>query len=143
MLMRKTLLLLCCSLLPLAIAPASLAQAQRPSQSDVESANSRIDVAALVAHLQRINARMYGAYWCPYCTEQRLLFGDADVLVESEIYVECSEGGPHRATPWLCSLHRIRSYPTWIIGDDDYVGIQSLEQLAEVSGFYKVDEFEE
>ncbi|NEO83788.1 MAG: hypothetical protein F6J87_05925 [Spirulina sp. SIO3F2] len=139
--MRQTLLLLCCTLMPWAIAPISFAQTPSLKQSPTEA--STIDVAALIAHLQTINARMYGAYWCPRGAEQKLLFGDENLLVDSEIYVECAEGGPNRATPWLCSPHRLEIYPTWIINGKDYEGVLSLAQLAEISGFFEVELIEE
>ncbi|MGB0561930.1 MAG: hypothetical protein ACPGVO_09010 [Spirulinaceae cyanobacterium] len=106
--------------------------------------SSGIDAEALIEHLQSINARMYGAYWCPHCHEQRALFGESesgedDRLVDAEIYVECAKGGPTRATPWLCQLYRIRAYPTWIIEGEDYVGVHSLAELAEISGFNAAD----
>ncbi|NEO22297.1 MAG: hypothetical protein F6K57_24065, partial [Moorea sp. SIO4A5] len=32
---------------------------------------------SLSDHLNKIGAKMYGAYWCPYCTKQKQMFGEA------------------------------------------------------------------
>ncbi|MEM8642557.1 MAG: hypothetical protein AAGG51_27625 [Cyanobacteria bacterium P01_G01_bin.54] len=109
--------------------------------------SSEIDAIALIAHLQRLNAQLYGAYWCPHSRAQRALFNDGnlgdgnlgDRLVAAEIYVECAKGGPLPATPWRCDRQHIQEYPTWRIGDEDYGGMLSLAELAEISGFNKPD----
>jgi hypothetical protein len=111
-----------------AIAPRFTAPVMAQEVAQVTAQN-------LITHLQSINARMYGAHWCPHCQAQRELFGSANVLVNAGIYVECAQGGPTRATPWLCTWNRIRAYPTWIINGERYEGVQSLERVAAISGF--------
>jgi hypothetical protein len=37
--------------------------------------------------------------------------------------------------PELCRQVDVRGYPTWIIGGRRYLGVQSLEELAEASRF--------
>ena len=51
---------------------------------------------ALARHLRETGAVMYGAYWCPHCTEQKALFGDAAKDVP---YVECDRGRGQRPRP--------------------------------------------
>lgn len=87
---------------------------------------------ALAEHLNRIGAKKYGAYWCPHCYEQKQLFG-AQAFAKVP-YVECDrsvEGGQ----PQLCQAAGVRSYPTWEIGGQLYSGTQTLERLAELSGY--------
>lgn len=85
----------------------------------------------LAEHLTAQNAVMYGAFWCPYCEEQKELFGRA---VKDLPYVECDPEGEN-AQPQLCRDKDIAGYPTWEINGEFYQGAQSLEELARLSGF--------
>lgn len=75
--------------------------------------------------------KMYGAYWCPACQEQKRIFGSSWDYVE---YVECSlpnRGGQNE----LCNSEGIQSYPTWEFADGTKVsGILSISQLNEKTG---------
>jgi uncharacterized membrane protein len=87
---------------------------------------------ALAKHLTSIGAKKYGAFWCPHCYEQKQLFGaEAFALVN---YVECDPSGenPQRE---LCVKVGIQGFPTWEIKGKLYPGTQSLEQLAQLSGY--------
>lgn len=93
---------------------------------------------ALARHLQQIDAKMYGAYWCPHCHEQKQLFGkEAMQLVD---YVECDPQGAN-ARPQLCNQANIRSFPSWKINGQLVRGVQSLESLAERSGYEGPENF--
>ena len=76
-------------------------------------------------------AKMYGAYWCPHCAEQKKIFGNSWKHVD---YVECSL--PNRAgTTQICIEENIQSYPTWEFSDGTKVsGFQSLQTLAQKTG---------
>lgn len=87
---------------------------------------------ALATHLQRINAKMYGAYWCPHCHAQQALFGKEAFTAIN--YIECAPRGKD-AQPDLCKAANIKAYPTWIIRGKYYTGTQSLEKLAILSGY--------
>jgi uncharacterized membrane protein/glutaredoxin len=87
--------------------------------------------AALARHLREKGAVMYGAYWCPHCTEQKALFGDAAKDIP---YVECDPKGVN-ARPDLCQKAGVRSFPTWVMGEARREGIQSPQALAEFSKF--------
>ena len=76
-------------------------------------------------------ATMYGSFRCSHCTTQKELFGKAFRLVP---YVECSRDGPG-ADPELCRSKGVRSYPTWEIDGNFYVGVLPLERLDEISGY--------
>lgn len=87
---------------------------------------------ALAAHLQRIKAKMYGAYWCPHCHTQQELFGKQALTVLT--YIECDPRGKD-AQPDLCKAANIKAYPSWEIRGKYYTGTQSLEKLAILSGY--------
>ena len=86
---------------------------------------------ALARHLTAIDAVMYGAYWCPACTEQKARFGEAAAGVP---YVECDPRGA-RPRPDLCERASVRSYPTWVIRETRHEGVLTVEDLARLSGF--------
>lgn len=87
---------------------------------------------ALARHLTEIGAKEYGAFTCPHCHEQKELFGkEAFSLLN---YIECNPQGKD-AQPQLCQAANITGVPTWEINGQFYPGVQSLEQLAELSGY--------
>ena len=87
---------------------------------------------ALAMHLTETGAKFYGAYWCPRCQEQKALFkASADRLP----YVECSSGGRGSPLTAPCVTNDIRSYPTWIIDNQRYTGLQTPRTLAGAAGF--------
>ncbi|MFH1590305.1 MAG: hypothetical protein ABIC95_00095 [archaeon] len=82
-------------------------------------------------------AKMYGAYWCPHCVENKEAFGASKDAIP---YVECSK--PNRAdqTP-ECIEAGIQSYPTWEFGDGQRIeGAMSMLQLAQRTGCSLSDE---
>ncbi|MEO0537158.1 MAG: hypothetical protein AAF215_25280 [Cyanobacteria bacterium P01_A01_bin.123] len=87
--------------------------------------------AQLADHLTAQGSKMYGAFWCPHCAAQKERFGDA---VDHIPYVECDPSGEN-AQPDLCQAKSIQAYPTWEISGQFYLGVQSLEELAALSGF--------
>jgi uncharacterized membrane protein/glutaredoxin len=87
--------------------------------------------AALARHLRDSGAVMYGAHWCPHCTEQKALFGDAAPDVP---YVECAKDTVN-GRPDLCEKAGVRSFPTWIMGTERLTGVQPLSALAKFSRF--------
>ncbi|PJA45222.1 hypothetical protein CO174_04305 [Candidatus Uhrbacteria bacterium CG_4_9_14_3_um_filter_50_9] len=74
---------------------------------------------------------MYGAWWCPHCTNQKEAFGDA---FDSVNYVECSSPGS-RSMNSTCQAAGIEGYPTWEFADGTRAsGEQDLEFLSEQAG---------
>src|ERR1017187_14392 len=59
--------------------------------------------------LKARGAKMYGAWWCPHCEEQKELFGFAFQFVN---YTECSPEGKHTMND-TCKQAGITGYPTW------------------------------
>lgn len=86
---------------------------------------------SLAQHLQQTGAKMYGAYWCPHCADQKALFKSAVTVVP---YVECDPKG-EKPQPDLCQAKQIEGYPTWEIAGQFYPGTRSLLELAALSGY--------
>lgn len=113
-----------------AVQPSFLAQTAEEGETVVQTAVTPAERLAL--HLQKIDAKMYGAFWCPACSKQKELFGDrAFRLIK---YIECDPRGTG-AQPQLCREQQIRAYPTWMIRGKRYEGVRSLAELAELSQF--------
>jgi uncharacterized membrane protein len=92
-------------------------------------------VRGLAIHLTKIDAKFYGASWCPHCKQQKEMFGSSADRVP---YVECSPGGPRAPSSQACKDARVTTYPTWVINSQRYEGTQTLESLAKLSN-YKPD----
>ncbi|HLO89143.1 MAG TPA: hypothetical protein VK203_29620 [Nostocaceae cyanobacterium] len=87
---------------------------------------------ALAKHLSKINAKMYGAFWCPHCGHQKELFGKQAVVYLK--YFECDARGTNPQTE-LCKKAGVRAFPTWEINGKKYEGTFSLTDLAKLSGY--------
>jgi hypothetical protein len=96
------------------------------------SPSTAMPEVALATHLKQVGAKFYGTYWCTYCNKQKQIFGSPAF---SKInYIECDPNGKN-PRPELCIKANISSYPTWEIKGQLYRGMQSLQQLAEISGY--------
>jgi uncharacterized membrane protein len=84
---------------------------------------------ALAKSLQSLNAKMYGAYWCSHCFDQKELFGKQALRLID--YVECSKEGVNSQTK-LCKENKVPGYPTWEIQGELYPGQQELDELEEL-----------
>lgn len=72
-------------------------------------------------------ATFFGTFWCPFCLEQKRLFGKA---ADSLPYVECSTPDRQGQTP-ACAEAGIESYPTWEFANGDrYPGVLELEAIS-------------
>jgi len=87
---------------------------------------------ALAEHLEKANAKFYGAFWCPHCEEQKALFSSSAHRLP---YIECSPRGRRAPQATICRVMSIRSYPTWIINGRRHTGRLPLKELAQLSGF--------
>ena len=86
----------------------------------------------LAIHLTEAGVKFYGAYWCPRCQEQKAVFKASAKRLP---YVECSSGGRSSPLTKACSAAKIRSYPTWTIGERRLTGLQTPRTLASATGF--------
>src|ERR1700730_8407728 len=54
--------------------------------------------------------KMYGAWWCPHCIEQKEKFAASFVYVP---YVECGIKGETHGQSQVCKDENVKHYPTW------------------------------
>ncbi|NEO44534.1 MAG: hypothetical protein F6K55_10525 [Moorea sp. SIO4A3] len=94
---------------------------------------------ALAEHLQKLEAKMYGAFWCDHCNEQKEMFGQG---AWSQVnYIECDAKGKN-SRPDLCKAAKIKGFPTWEINGQLYLGKQSLQTLADLSDYKGSQDFQ-
>jgi uncharacterized membrane protein len=93
----------------------------------------------LAQHLKKIDAKMYGAFYCSHCYEQKQLFGK-EAFKGSINYVECHPQGNNPQIA-LCEKEGITGFPTWDIQGKKYPGTQPLEELAKSSGYQGAQNF--
>jgi hypothetical protein len=76
-------------------------------------------------------AKMYGAWWCPHCADEKKLFGNGFQYVN---YVECSPPG-QRTQNEVCKQAGIKNYPTWQFAEGSRTeGTQPLAALSKKTG---------
>jgi hypothetical protein len=91
--------------------------------------NSRMD--AFAQCLGTKGAKMYGAYWCPHCADQKERFGSS---FQYAPYVECGIKGS-QAEAQVCIDAAVKHFPTWTFADGARVeGDHPLEFLGEATG---------
>ncbi len=94
---------------------------------------------ALAKHLKEVGAKMYGAYWCPHCFDQKQLFGkEAKKYMP---YIECADDGADSQTALCRSVPEVTGFPTWEVQGEFLPGTQSLATLAEASGYQGPTDF--
>jgi hypothetical protein len=132
--LRLPLLLLaaCLAFCSWSLAPARAAVPTPGSAAGLGEALGPSSAAqvALADHLRSRGVVFYGAYWCQHCFQQKLLFGQqaGDRLP----YVECAKDQDGARA---CNAAGVEAYPTWVMGNERLVGVQSLKQLAVWSGY--------
>ncbi|KAJ1634095.1 hypothetical protein T492DRAFT_976433 [Pavlovales sp. CCMP2436] len=72
-------------------------------------------------------ARMFGAYWCSHCLDQKEAIGKE--AMSHLPYVECAKDGADSQFP-LCRQLDVPGYPTWEIGGRLFPGEKSVNELA-------------
>jgi glutaredoxin len=94
------------------------------------SGTAEIDLAK---HLTRVGAKMYSAYWCPHCYEQKQLFGKrAWAKIAS---IECATDAKKNPQPEVCSKAGVKVFPTWVIGGKLDTGVKKLAELGKMTGY--------
>ncbi|KAG2492135.1 hypothetical protein HYH03_009626 [Edaphochlamys debaryana] len=84
---------------------------------------------ALAARLDAAGARMYGAFWCSHCYDQKQEFGSQ--AMADFPYVECFPNGwkkGEKMSP-LCDTAGVQAFPTWVIGGKKIEGELTLTEL--------------
>ncbi|XP_065857464.1 thiol-disulfide oxidoreductase LTO1 isoform X2 [Euphorbia lathyris] len=117
--------------------PVSLSQAEVELpfvKYEVTTPSSPFTVS-LAKHLNSIGAKMYGAFWCSHCLEQKQMFGQEASKILN--YVECFPDGYRKGIKIAkaCADVKIEGFPTWEINGQVLSGEKELSELAELSGF--------
>lgn len=76
--------------------------------------------------LKALNAKMYGAFWCSHCNNQKQELG-VEVAKQFD-YIECDKDGANTQYK-LCRSTKITGYPTWEIKGELYPGEKDLGEL--------------
>ncbi|XP_062102722.1 thiol-disulfide oxidoreductase LTO1 [Humulus lupulus] len=102
--------------------------------TEITSESSPFAVS-LAKHLNSIGAKMYGAFWCSHCLEQKEMFGREAAKFLN--YVECFPNGFKKGTLMekTCAVVGIEGFPTWVINGKVLSGELEFSELAEASGF--------
>jgi hypothetical protein len=77
--------------------------------------------------------KMYGAYWCPHCQEQKEKFAAS---FEYAPYIECGVKGDAHAQAQVCKDENVKHYPTWQFPPtgERVERIFSLQELSDRTG---------
>ena len=116
------------------VAPGSTQVQTTPGVGEappVTTTSSQAEIE-LAKHLKQTGAKMYGAYWCSHCYEEKLVFGQP--AVADLPYIECAPDGKNSQTA-ACKEAGVRAFPTWIVNGKIYEGTQTPQQLAEYSNY--------
>lgn len=117
--------------------PRPVGNPQPPKGWEVNTSSGESEIA-LARHLKEVGAKKYAAWSCPHCYEQKQLFG-IEAVKELDI-IECQPQGVD-PKPALCQAANIPGFPTWVIKGQQYSGVQSLNKLADISGYTGSREF--
>ena len=88
----------------------------------------------LAKYLKNKGVIKYSAYWCPNCLHQSELFGK-QAYKELNV-VECARDGKNSQTQ-LCIDKKIQGFPSWEINGKIILGVQTLQELTELTGYKK------
>ncbi|KAL7497593.1 hypothetical protein ACHAWT_005896 [Skeletonema menzelii] len=84
---------------------------------------------ALAADLKSLDARMFGAFWCSHCYDQKQVLGYE--AMQTIPYIECDREGFNSKRDF-CKEKDVPGYPTWEIGGKLFPGERSVEELREM-----------
>ncbi|KAL7453312.1 hypothetical protein ACHAWC_004975 [Mediolabrus comicus] len=84
---------------------------------------------SLAKDLNSLDSRMFGAFWCSHCYDQKQALGYE--AMQSIPYIECDREGFNNKRDF-CKEKDVPGYPTWEIGGSLFPGERSLEELKEI-----------
>ena len=119
-----------------ASADQPVAQSGRAAPA-VISASSPAKIA-LAEHLSSVGARVFTAYWCPHCHDQKEAFGK-EAAAKLQV-IECAEDGANSQAQ-LCKQQGVQGYPSWQIKGVLDSGVKPLNTLADLSGYTGARDF--
>jgi len=83
----------------------------------------------LSSNLQALDAKMYGAYWCSHCYDQKERLGKE--AMGKIAYIECSKDG-FNSQRKVCNERDVPGYPTWEINGKLFPGERALDELEDI-----------
>ena len=98
----------------------------------VVTSESTKESIAFAKYLFENGVVKYSAYWCPNCLNQSELFGK-QAYKELNV-IECARDGKNSQTQ-LCIDKKIQGFPSWEINGKIIIGVRSLNDLAELTGY--------
>lgn len=115
---------------------ASTAPIAQLSEQDIEryarnvapkvTKESSAEANTLAQRIKKLDGRMYGAYWCSHCFNQKQNLGkQAFEMIE---YIECDKEGFNNKHS-LCREKKVPGYPTWEIQGKLYPGEKEISEL--------------
>jgi len=84
---------------------------------------------ALASDLKSLDAKMFGAFWCSHCIDQKQSLGYE--AMQTVPYVECDREGYNNKRD-ICLEREVPGYPTWEINGELFPGEKSLDELREI-----------
>ena len=102
-----------------------------PKELIVTSESTKESIA-LAKYLKDKGVVKYSAYWCPNCLDQSELFGK-EAYKELSV-VECARDGKNSQTQ-LCIDKKIEGFPSWEINGKIIIGVRTLKELSELTGY--------
>lgn len=96
------------------------------------TSTSSTNALQLAKTLKSLDSKMYGAYWCSHCYDQKQTLGKEVFRNGYVAYIECDKEGYENQRS-LCKERKVPGYPTWEIGGKLFPGEQSLEELATIA----------
>lgn len=100
------------------------------------TAKSSASALTLASDLKALDSRMFGAFWCSHCYDQKQAFGlEAFASIP---YIECDKEGYHNKRE-MCRERDVPGYPTWEINGELFPGERSLDELQEIVDDVKAD----
>ena len=105
-------------------------------QNPVVTTVSSDRAMALAKRLDAAGAKMYGAFWCSHCFEQKETLG-AEAMKAGSFYVECFPDGWERGKqmagaclePLNADGRKLEGFPTWVSGGQVVEGDKSAAEL--------------
>lgn len=111
--------------------PLATGKPEPPTGWEITTKSGKAEIE-LAKHLKSVGAVNYAAFWCPHCYEQKQLFGkEAFQQINA---IECAPEGKN-PQPQKCVDAKIRAFPTWVIKGKIYEGVQTLDKLADLTGY--------
>lgn len=107
-----------------------------PYKEPEVTTQSTKETLSLAQKLKKIDAKMYGAFWCSHCFDQKQAFGKE--AMKDFPYVECFPAGYKKGIKQeqACETADVKGFPTWIIKGEKLEGDQELQVLEATADKY-------